>query len=168
MSKFQLQLYGGELPEHWSWCNYSLFWLTLHELSRMGSKVVYPWDSVSGTAAGRLEAVQRRATRLECGIRRTDRKTSTTSLLQKLNLQPLSDRRSDRRLKIFSQYHHSSKAIISNYIQRASYSSARKHAVQYFIPQSNTLHFQRSFFIRTAKDWNTLPADSPLLVPPCV
>ena len=126
------------------------------------------WDSVSDTAAGRLEAVQRRAARLVCGIRRTDRKTSTTSLLQKLNLQPLSDRRSDRRLKIFSQYHHSSKAIISNYIQRASYSSARKHAVQYFIPQSNTLHFQRSFFIRTAKDWNALPADSPLLVPPRV
>ena len=55
------------------------------------------WDSVSDTAASRLEAVQRRAARLICGIRRTDRKTSTTSLLQKLDLQPLNERRSDRR-----------------------------------------------------------------------
>ena len=125
------------------------------------------WDSVSDTAASRLEAVQRRAARLICGIRRTDRKTSTTSLLQKLDLQPLNERRSDRRLKIFSQYHHSSKAVISNYIQRASFSSARRHATQYFIPQSNTIHYQRSFFIRTAKEWNALPADSPFLTPPC-
>ena len=31
------------------------------------------WYAVSATAAGRLEAVQRRAARLVCGIRRTDR-----------------------------------------------------------------------------------------------
>ena len=72
----------------------------------------------------------------------------------------------DRHLKIFSQYHHSSKAVISNYIQRASFSSARNHTVQYFIPQSNTLHYQRSVFICTAKNLNALPSDSPLLVPP--
>ena len=36
--KFQLHLYRGERTEHGSWCHYSLFWLTLHELSQMGSK----------------------------------------------------------------------------------------------------------------------------------
>ena len=82
------------------------------------------WDSASDTAVSRLEAVQRRAARLICGIRRTDRKTSTTSLLQKLDLKPLSERRSDRRLKVFSQYHYSSKAVINNYIQPTSFSSA--------------------------------------------
>ena len=126
------------------------------------------WDSASDTAVSRLEAVQRRAARLICGIRRTDRKTSTTSLLQKLDLKPLSERRSDRRLKVFSQYHHSSKAVISNYIQPTSFSSARKHTLQYFIPHTNTLHYQRSFFLRTAKEWNALPADSQHLLPPRV
>ena len=74
------------------------------------------WDSASGTAAKLLEAVQRRGARLVCGIRRTDRKTSTTGLLQKLNLPPLSQRRSERRLQIFSQYHHSNKSVLSSYI----------------------------------------------------
>ena len=44
------------------------------------------WDSAFDTATSRLEAVQRRAARLICGIRRTDWATSTTGLLQWLNL----------------------------------------------------------------------------------
>ena len=98
------------------------------------------WDSASDTAAKLLEAVQRRGARLVCGIRRTDRKTSTTGLLQKLNLPPLSQRRSERRLQIFSQYHHSNKSVLSRYIQQADYSSARRHPKQYFIPQSNSVN----------------------------
>ena len=53
------------------------------------------WDSITDTLASRLESVQRRAARLICGIRKTDRKTSTTGLLQQLNLPPLSQRRSE-------------------------------------------------------------------------
>ena len=86
----------------------------------------------------------------------------------KNSLQPLFHRRNDRRIKIFSQYHHSSKGVINNYIKTANVSSVRRHDSQYFIPTSNTLHYQRSFFIRTAKDWNALPAGNPLLVPPRV
>ena len=51
------------------------------------------WYFASDTATSRLEAVQRRAARLICGIRRTDRATSTTGLLHRLNLRPLSERR---------------------------------------------------------------------------
>ena len=43
------------------------------------------WESVSDTAAKCIEAVKQRAARLICGIKRTDRKTSTTSLKQRLN-----------------------------------------------------------------------------------
>ena len=112
--------------------------------------------------------MQRRGARLVCGIRRTDRKTSTTGLLQKLNLPPLSQRRTERRLQIFSQYHHSNKSVLSRYIQQAEYSSARRHPEQYFTPQSNSVHHQRSFFIRTAKEWNELPDSISLLRPPSV
>ena len=124
------------------------------------------WDSVSDTAAKCLEAVQRRAARFICGIRRTDRKTSTTGLMQRLNLPPLAQRRTERRLNIFSQYHHSDNATINKYICKATFSSSRRHPEQYFIPQSSTIHHQRSFFIRTAKDWNILPDSSSLLRPP--
>ena len=90
------------------------------------------WDSITDTHANRVEAVQRRAARMICGIRRTDHKTSTTSLLQQLNLQPLAKRRGDRRLKVFSQYHHGNQAILLKYIKKAKYSSARRHQHQYF------------------------------------
>ena len=44
-------------------------------------------------------------------IRRTDRATSTTGLLQRLNLQPLSECRGQRRLAVFSQYHHTNTTL---------------------------------------------------------
>ena len=72
---------------------------------------------------------------------------------------------SNRRLKVFCRYHHSSKTATNNYVQRAGFSSAVKHAWQYFIPHTNVLHCQRSFFISTAKDWNALSMHSPLLIP---
>ena len=74
------------------------------------------WGLASNTAVSRLGAVQRKATRLICGISLTDRKTSTTGLLQELDFKSLSEHQSDRRLKVFSQYHHFSKTAISNYV----------------------------------------------------
>ena len=85
---------------------------------------------------------QRKAARFICGIRRTDRRTSTTGLLWKLDLKSLSERRGDG-LKVFSQYHHLSRAAINNYVQRTGFSSARKHMWQCFIPHTNTLHYQQ-------------------------
>ena len=126
------------------------------------------WDSITDTLASRLESVQRRAARLICGIRKTDRKTSTTGLLQQLNLPPLSQRRGDRRLKVFSQYHHHNSTVLAKYITRSAHNSARRHQYQYFTPQTNTTHCRRSFFIRTAREWNLLPDTSPLLSPKCV
>ena len=114
------------------------------------------WDSASYTATSRLEAKQRRDARLICGIRRTDQTSSTSGLLQRLNWQPPLERRSQRRLAIFSQYHH------TNTVQplAAKHVFSRKHPDQYFITHSNTLHHQRSFFIRTACEWNEIPTSS--------
>ena len=58
------------------------------------------WDSVSNTAVRRQKAVQRKATRLICG-----RKTSTTGLLQKPDLESLSERQIDRRQEILKKKH---------------------------------------------------------------
>ena len=97
----------------------------------------------------------------------TDRATSTTSLLQRLNLQPLSERRGQRRLAVFSQYHHTNTATLFKYVRPAKHASSRRHPDQYFIPQSNTRHHQGSFFfIWTAREWNGIPADSWFLRPP--
>ena len=121
------------------------------------------WNSASDTATGRLEAVQRRAAVSDKQIK----KSNTTGLLQRLNIiQPLSKRRSRRRLAIFSQYHHTNTATLSRYVRAAKHVYSHKHPDQYFITHSNTLHYQRSFFIRTAREWNEIPTSSWLLRPP--
>ena len=124
------------------------------------------WDSLPGTLESSLEAVQRRAARFICNILRTDHHTSTTGLLSKLNLDVLSSRRTNARLRVFSQYHFSESDVILAHLKHAPSPSVRRHSHQYLIPHSNTLHHQRSFFIKTAKEWNTLPTSSGFLVPP--
>ena len=99
------------------------------------------WNSASDTAVVPLQAVQRMSARVIWGIRRMDRKTSTTGFLRKLDLKSLSERQSDRWLIVFSQYHHSSNTAINNYVQRVSFASAGRHTWQYFIPHTNTLHY---------------------------
>ena len=115
------------------------------------------WDSLPGTLESSLEAVQRRAARFICNILRTDHQTSTTSLLSKLNLDDLSSRRTNARLRVFKQYHFSENNVILSHLQRAPAPSVRRHCHQYLIPHSNTLHHQRSFFVKPAKEWNILP-----------
>ena len=124
------------------------------------------WDSVSKTSEAELEAVQRRAGRMVFNIKRTDRKTSTTGLLKDLKLPTLVERRKQARLKLFQNYHYNSDHTIDNYIQRSKSTPKRKHKLQYLIPHSNTQHHQRSFFIKTAKEWNALPEMSDYLKPP--
>ena len=116
----------------------------------------------------RLAAVQRRAACMICGIQRTDHKTSTAGLLQKLDIPSLAKRRQDMCLKVFRQYYHTNSQVLNNYVKPATHISARRHPHQYFLHQSNTDHHRRSFFIRTAKQWNALPPDSLFLNPPSV
>ena len=97
-------------------------------------------------------SVQRRAARLICNILRTDHQTSTTSLLTKLNLDDLSSRQANARLWVFKQYHFSENIVILSHLQRTLAPSVRRHCHQYLIPHSNTLHHQRSFFVKTAKE----------------
>ena len=124
------------------------------------------WDTLTQTVETKLQAVQRRAARFICGIRRSDRKPSTTGLLSKLDLQPLDDRRKCRRLQVFRTYHFNAPHIINEHVSRSTHHSSRRHAQQYFIPSTNTLHYRRFFFVRTTKDWNCLLPGCPLLTAP--
>ena len=91
------------------------------------------WNSAFNTAVSRLKVLQRETARLIGDIKRTYKKTSTSGLLQKLDLKSLSEHRCDGRLKVFSQYHLSSKTAINNYVQRASFPSAPSTANGHFL-----------------------------------
>jgi hypothetical protein len=122
------------------------------------------WDSLTKTQEVELEAVQRRAARLVCNIGRTDRQTSTTGLLQKLDWETLEARRRERRLRVFSEYHFSEEGLMTSYMQPHRPTTARRHLLQYPVPHCNTQHHQRSFFMKTARKWNDLPTTSPYLI----
>ena len=87
-------------------------------------------------------------------------------LFAELDLQPLDDRRKCRRLQVFRTYHFNAPHIINEHVSRSTHHSSRRHAQQYFIPSTNTLHYRRFFFVRTAKDWNCLLPGCPLLTAP--
>ena len=115
------------------------------------------WESLTKTQKNEFEAVQSRAAKLIYNFNCTTKKTTTNLLLQ---LDKLSDRRSHSRLKLFGQYHFNDEETIRNYLQRTCLAPSWKHTTQYQIPHSNTQHHQRSFFIKTAKEWNQLPVNS--------
>lgn len=125
------------------------------------------WDSLTENLAGMIEKVQRRAARVVGGLRRTDRTTSVTKLLSELNWDCLENRRRDRRLGIFADMHHNDHSTVERYLDRKPQSGLRQHQHQYQIPHSGSKHHMRSFFVQTAKDWNSLPRTSLLLSPPC-
>ena len=123
------------------------------------------------TQSNALEAIQRKAARLVNNISRTDRTTSTTELLCKMNWEKLSSRRESRSLGLFRAMHFNEIATtITDYISPLSATSgfSRRHEMQYHIPHCNSLHHQNNFFIKTAKAWNQLPVSSNLLVAPPV
>ena len=124
------------------------------------------WDSLTSTQETSLEAVQRRAARFVCGVRRSDRKTSVTGLVHSLGWEQLGERRKERRLKLFREMHFADSDTITKHIQPATHHLTRRHGHQYLIPHVKTQHHQRSFFMKTAKDWNALPPSSSLLAPP--
>ena len=92
------------------------------------------WDSITDTAAGKLEAIQRRGARFVGNLKRTDPTTSVTVFKipsrSTLYLQPSTTR--------------------SRTLRGDDY--------QYFIPQTISYHHRQSSIIKTAHQWNKLSA----------
>ena len=130
------------------------------------------WDSsLTCSQEQQLEAVQRRAARTVHNIKRTDRVTSTTALINSLEWDLLATRRERRRICMFRAMHYNEVAtkisdFLSPFVPTAGYS--RRHSHQYTIPHCKSKHHQNSYFVSTGKVWNNLDPGSPLLVgPPC-
>ena len=130
------------------------------------------WDSsLTSTQSKQLESIQRKAARMVHCVPRTDHTTSTTALIADLGWDTLQERRGRRRLGIFRAMHFNEVAtniedFLNPHTITAGYS--RRHSLQYTIPHCNTKSHQQSFFVATAKDWNSLPPSSTLLCGPPV
>ena len=49
-------------------------------------------------------------------------------------IKPLSERRGQRRLAVFNQYHHTNTATLFRYVRPAKHATSHRHPDHYFIP----------------------------------
>ena len=127
------------------------------------------WDSLTATATGRLEMVQRRASRMV--FNQWEQKASVSELLNRLNWPCLADRRAEKRLKLFRSIHFGTVSTNMNtYLnpKTANRPSRTDHGQAYEIPHSRTSFHRDGFFPATARVWNRLKSGNPLLLPPSV
>lgn len=117
------------------------------------------WDPHTAANISKLEAVQRKAARFI--FNSYNRYTSPTALLQAANLEDLSVRRYRERLKTFYLLYHqkfrmNTNAYIVPSIRRQTRSHHTKKVNDY---ACRTNLYQYSFFPRTTREWNLLPAN---------
>lgn len=113
------------------------------------------WDPHQRYLIDNIEAIQNRAIRF--AFSDFSSYTSVTNLKSRASLPPLNNRRKLARLALFHRFHYSLSP--NSYVTPKSHVYTRtknEHQVSYPRPRTNT--FAQSFFVRSAKDWNNLPA----------
>ena len=105
-----------------------------------------------------LERVQRRAARFV--LDDYSRNSSVNNMLSKLGWDVLETRRKIARLALmFNMYHGNSRVDVSNIILGPCYIGRNDHQKKIRRLQSRILPYHNSFFPKTIRDWNGLPAD---------
>ena len=115
------------------------------------------WDPHEKGDTDKLEMVQRRgATYVK---NRYHNRSSVSDLLTDLGWKSLQERRKEDRLTMFSKIVNNTVKIpmdgrLQPNLARSTPDESNSH-----IPYCMTLYRQQSFFSRTTRDWNSLPAD---------
>ena len=108
------------------------------------------WDTETKCSNEKIERIQRRACRFVCGD--YDRQHSVTSMLRKLNWEPLTYRRKAQKLITLFKSQQGFTTIPVNSLK----SHGRKEN-SYTLPYSRINSHKTSFFHSTIRLWNTLP-----------
>lgn len=108
---------------------------------------------LTATQSRELEGIQRRAARSVNNLKRTDRATSVSTLIEAMNCTHCGqDDRLPHTIDIHCRLHEEAPDAVRNTTLQYSY----------------TVSYMNSFFVKTARAWNNLPVGSPLLVGPPV
>ena len=111
------------------------------------------WDPHLQKDIQSIEKVQRKGARFIVSDYR--RESSVTAMLQKLDLQPLWERRREARLTMLYKMINGLVAIRPDDILVRN-TRATRNNLGYRQPRCNTTIFQHSYFPRTIKDWNSI------------
>ena len=118
---------------------------------------VTAWDPHTCKNINKIEMTQRRSARYVTGdFRRT---SSVAAMLNKLQWPSLADRRLHIRLVMLYRIRYDLVDIDWQQHLRESSSRTRGHGSRFTVPRCTSQVYASSFFPRTAKDWNNLPAD---------
>ena len=116
------------------------------------------WDPHSQNNIKRLERIQRQAARF-CTNNYSRGPGSVTKLLQELRWEILQTRRKSKRITTLYKMEHNIIDIpLDQYIKHNTRCS-RKHNCQFLQIRHKSNTFGHSFFLTTAKEWNTLPSN---------
>ena len=116
------------------------------------------WDPYHQEQITALEAVQRRAARFAC--RNYDREASVTAILSTLGWRTLQERRFiSRQSMLYKTINKLTACTIPEYMPQSERSTRNSHSLQYIVPTTNLEAYRFSFFPRTFRVWNILPAE---------
>ena len=116
------------------------------------------WDPSGERLKHELEMVQRRAARFV--LDDYDRNSSVNDMLSKIGWNTLENRRkSSRMYYMFNMYHGYCKLDVSDIILEPCYVGRSDHHKKIRRLQSRLLPYHNSFFPRTIREWNRLPAE---------
>ena len=116
------------------------------------------WDPSGEGLKRELEMVQRRAARFV--LDDYDRTKSVTDMLSKIGWDTLENRRQLSRFYfMFKMYHGYCKLDVSEIILEPCYVGKNDHPKKIRRLQSRFLPYHNSFFPRTIREWNALPAE---------
>ena len=117
------------------------------------------WDPAEGNTgdASLLERVQRRAARFVFNNYSDRNPGCVTDMLHRLELEPLSDRRANNRLSMLYRFLNTPELNASiDFIRRSDQRTRNRNRLYQDHSQHPALH--NSFFPRTIREWNKLPA----------
>ncbi len=114
------------------------------------------WDPHTAGLIKKVEKVQRQAARFT--LHRYRRTSSVGAMLTQLEWPSLEERRRQARLVMFYKIHYQLVAINMPLVLKGHQHETRtENTLAYCIPFCASDYMRQSFFIRTARDWNTLP-----------
>ena len=121
------------------------------------------WDPYTMVNIEKLEKIQRLAVRYV--YKRFRRLDSPSAMLQLAELQPLSERRQEARLKFLASLYFGKLGIKADGYLKKDIGRASRHKHTHYIKPvfARTNLYKYSFFPRTIKEWNLLPSTSPML-----
>ena len=114
------------------------------------------WDPSESTHSDLLESVQRRSARRI--LHDFDPRSSVTSMLQKLELPTLKERRKIDKVAMMYRIQDNQININTDHVLKRPPRATRGQANKYFVPQSRSNTHLHSFFPSGIRLWNSLPS----------